>query len=65
MSRLNKTKKVIRAKNIVVKIDKTKLGKRRYNRGDRLKGVQSICGIKHIGVKQNLLKVENRKRYNL
>jgi hypothetical protein len=36
---------MVGGENIVVEIDETKLGKRKYNRGHRVDGVWVVCGV--------------------
>ncbi len=52
---------MIGGENIIVEIDETKLGKRKYHRGHRVEGVWCICGIERTPEKRCfVLPVENR-----
>ena len=51
----------IGGKNVVVEIDETKLGKRKYNRGHQVEEVCCICGIERsAGKRCFVIPVENR-----
>ena len=46
---------------IVVEIDETKLGKRKYNRGHRVEGVWIVCGVERTKEKRYFaIEVNNR-----
>jgi transposase-like protein len=65
-SALRPEDQVIGGPGIVVEIDETKLGKRKYNRGHRVDGVWIVVGIERIkGGKIFLLPVENRSAQTL
>ncbi len=58
---LTYTTQKIGGEEIIVEIDETKLGKRKYNRGHRVEGVWCICGIERTEAKRCfVIPVENR-----
>ncbi len=53
--------KKIGGEGIIVEIDETKLGKRKYHRGHRVDGVWCVCGIERTGEKRSfVIPVDNR-----
>lgn len=51
----------IGGEGIIVEVDETKLGKRKYNRGHRVEGVWCICGIERTEEKRSfVVPVQNR-----
>ncbi len=58
---IKKEDQKIGGEKIIVEIDETKLGKRKYHRGHHVDGVWCICGIERTGEKRSfVVPVENR-----
>lgn len=58
---LTQEKQIIGGQDIIVEIDETKLGKRKYHRGHRVEGVWVVCGIERTREKKTFcIPVEKR-----
>lgn len=65
-SSLKEDAQVIGGPGVIVEVDETKLGKRKYNRGHRVDGVWVVAGVERTGNRKVfLIAVENRNSQTL